>query len=112
MSKIAKNIKSNVIEILFSPFLTLVSMASSGEDISDGIELDPNSTDQIVAYLANNQEEVDEKVNNYGGKGKTNRQRGLKELTVNIEDLKKEGQVEVVQQEKGRTISYDNEREK
>ena len=112
MSKIDNNIKSNVIEILFSPFLTLVSMANSREDISDEIDLDPNSSNETEAYLANNQYEVDEKVKNYGGKGKTNKKRGLKELTVNIEDLKKEEQIQVVQQEKGRTISYENEREK
>ena len=102
------DVKLSFVQILFSPILSLLSMANSKEDISDEIELNPNSSDKIEAYLAKNQDEVDGKVNNYGGKGNSKKQKGIEGIEVSKEKL---GNIEQVQQPvQGKTISDDNER--
>ena len=100
------DIKLSFMQIVFSPILSLWSMAKSKEDIIDEIDLNPDSSDKKEAYLAKSREKIDEDVNNYGGKGKgKNKIEGIK---VKPENLGNTEQTPENVQEK--TISDDEER--
>ena len=62
MKNLNGEVKFSFADILLSPFMSIWNMAKSEEDVSDDIELNPNSSDKIEAVLANNQNEIDKKM--------------------------------------------------
>lgn len=87
MKNIDGNVKLSPMQIIFSPLLALWNMASSEPDITDEIELNPNSSDRTEAYLASNQDKVDEMVEKYATRGKAKKQIGIKGIEVDTERL-------------------------
>ena len=82
------DVKFSFAEIVFSPFLSLWSMAKSKEDVNTDLDLDLNSPDKVEAILAESQKEIDTKVSKYGGSGKVQRQEMLNQTKVDKKDLK------------------------
>ena len=75
-------------EIVFSPIFALWRMANGKEDVDTDLDLDLNSTNKLEAVLAKSQQEIDTKVDNYGGSGKAQRRETLKDnVKLNPKDL-------------------------
>ena len=89
MESIDGDIKFNLIQIISSPLLVLWSMANNGEDITEEIELNPNSQNKTEAYLANNQEGIDERVERYSTRGKAKEQIRIERIAVDAKALEK-----------------------
>lgn len=89
MKSVDGEVKLSFWEILFSPFVSLKDMVTSKIDVHDDIELEINSSDPIKAELAENQKEIDEKVDAYGGSGKSQRREMLNQTKVDKKDLGK-----------------------
>ena len=89
MKSIDEDVKLSFMQIVLSPILALWSMANNGEDITEEIELNPNSQDSTEAYLANNQEGIDERVERYSTRGKAKKQTRIEGIEVNAEALEK-----------------------
>ena len=89
MRSVDGDVKLSFLEILFSPFASLKNMVTSKNDVNDDIELEINSNDPIKAELAEKQKEIDEKVDAYGGSGKSQRREMLNQTKVNKKDLGK-----------------------
>ena len=95
MKSVDSEVTLNFWEILFSPFVSLKDMVTSKSDVGDDIELKVNSNDPIKVELAENQKEIDEKVDAYGGSGKSQRRAILNQTKVNKKDLGKLNKEEV-----------------
>lgn len=80
-------VKQKFTEIIFAPFITLWNMAKSTDEVEDDIALNPNSMDKLEAYLAKNQDEIDDEVNKYGNNIKRARQEMLNHTKVSKEQL-------------------------
>ena len=66
MNEEARDVKLNFWQILFSPFISLKNMVSSGPEVENDIELNIDSTNKQEAALAKSLEKVDSEVQNYG----------------------------------------------
>ena len=114
MKNLNGEVKFSFADILLSPFMSIWNMAKSEEDVSDDIELNPNSSDKIEAVLANNQNEIDKKVETFGGHSKAQRKEMLNKTKVDTKTLKentknrKEISVDRVQEKE--SINKGNER--
>ena len=86
-------------EIVFSPIFALWRMANGKEDVDTDLDLDLNSTNKLEAVLAKSQQEIDTKVDNYGGSGKAQRRETLKAVKVDPKDLAKPQPIEKVEKE-------------
>ena len=86
-------------EIVFAPIFALWGMANGKEDVDTDLDLDLNSTNKLEAVLAKSQQEIDTKVDNYGGSSKAKRRETLKAVKVEKNDLTNPQPVKKVEKE-------------
>ena len=83
-------VKLSFWQILFSPFISLKNMVTSKPDVSDDIELNPNSLNKEEATLAKSFEKVDQEVQDYDISNRAQkRNKILEETKVSKEQLSK-----------------------
>ena len=58
MKRTDGSVKSNNIEVIFAPILSLLSMVNNGIDVNDE-DLDPNSSNKLEAYLARDKDRIE-----------------------------------------------------
>lgn len=91
MKSVDGDVKFSIIDMIIDFFSTPFRMAENGVDVTDGIDLDPKSSDKTEAYLANSQKEVDEEVKKYGMTKVSKRVgkiQGIKVDNISLEDVR------------------------
>ena len=89
-----KTTNPNIIQIVFSPIITLWEMAKSKGEV-EAEELNLESSDKTERLLAESQESINERVNRYGSSSsKAQRSEMMKKVAVKVEkkNLAKESQ--------------------
>ena len=91
-----KTTNPNIIQIVFSPIITLWEMAKSKGEV-ESEELNLESSDKTERLLAESQESINERVNRYGSSSsKAQRSEMMKKVAVKVQkkNLAKESQQE------------------
>ena len=80
-----KTTNPNIIQIVFSPIITLWEMAKSKGEV-EAEELNLESSDKTERLLAESQESINERVNRYGSSSsKAQRSEMMKKVAVKVE---------------------------